>query len=96
MSKDYSTILLNIIATALDAHCVVLFAPKDTQSSGEQQEYILTNGIAYSGELKHEAVLTERDSLLGLVLRRREPLVIMILIEINNVLYITKKVVVQR
>ncbi|MDE7469426.1 MAG: GAF domain-containing protein [Desulfovibrionaceae bacterium] len=76
MSKDYSTILLNIIATALDAHCVVLFAPKDTQGSSEQQEYVLTNGIAYSGELKHEAVLTERDSLLGLVLRRREPLVI--------------------
>lgn len=76
MAKDYSGILLNMIATILDVHCVVLFAPKESHNSTEQQEYVVVDGITYSGELEYEAILTERDSLLGLVLRQKEPLVI--------------------
>ena len=76
MEKNYNNTLLNVMATVLDAHCVVLFVPRDPQKHTEQQEYVLANGITSSGNLDYESILTERDSLLGLVLRQKEPLVI--------------------
>lgn len=76
MKKEYSNTLLTIVSTILDAHCVVLFSPYKDENGIFQQEYVVTDGIALSGELEYDAILTEKDSLLGLVLRQNEPLLI--------------------
>ena len=74
MDKEYSNTILQMIALTMNAHSVVLFKSKTTQN--EQVEYHLIDGVSTDNTLDYTAVFTEKDSLLGLLLRQYEPLII--------------------